>query len=170
MFTQYSTSGIGNMIKYRAATSDPFTNLYPVTGQVPVTYYTNPNQPNPVENVMDIAYGDVTDLNLVSQTIQASGGNTINPTSVRAPSSSESAIILGNFRLYSSGPIQSLIVRYRSSEHSGTAYAWWKKGITYTLGTQSGDSGTAIVANSDKAIIGLHRADSTTLGYGCPIV
>jgi len=94
---------------------------------------------------MDIAYRDVTNPSHVSSTIQASDGSTINPTCVHAPSSTDSAVTLGNFRINLSGSIKSLIARYCSEEHTNTgkAYLWWKKGITYKLGTKSGDSGAA---------------------------
>jgi len=105
---------------HRATESNTFKDLYPVTGQVPVTYYIDSNQLKPVENVMDIAYRDVTNPSHVSSTIQASDGSTINPTCVHAPSSTDSAVTLGNFRINLSGSIKSLIARYCSEEHTNT--------------------------------------------------
>ena len=175
VFTQFDPRGIGNMIHYRPDESVPnFTRLFPVTGQVPVTYYPNSTQPNPTENVMDIAWGDVTDDKLVSPIIHAEGGATINPNgTVRTPKPDEH-FMLGNYRLHKSTKIDSVICRYKSEgvDSSGRKiYTWWMNGITYThSGTQGGDSGTAMVATSDKAVIGLHRADSPKTGYGCPIV
>lgn len=88
------------------------TSILSLVKKVPVTYYIDPNQLKPVENVMDIAYGDVTNPSHVSSTIQDSDGSTINPTCVRAPSSTDSAVTLGNFRINLFGSIKSLIARY----------------------------------------------------------
>ena len=174
VFTRFDPKGIGNMIKYRSNPSVPFRQLFPVTGQVAVTYYTNPNQPDPVFNLMDIAWGDVTNSALVSTTINAKDGVRIQPSgAVRAPKDGEE-FMLGNYRFYKSVKITSLIARYRSRgfDTSGaTIYTWWKNGISYPPpGVGSGDSGTAMVASSDKAVIGLHKSSSKTNGYGCPIV
>ena len=174
VLTRFDPKGIGNMIRYRSNPSVPFRQLFPVTGQVAVTYYTDCNQPNPVFNVMDIAWGDVTNSALVSTTINAVGGVSIQPSgAVRAPKSGEE-FMLGNYRLYKSAKITSLIARFRSKtfDSSGaTIYSWWENGIAFTNpGAGSGDSGTAMVASSDKAVIGLFKGFSPTRAYGCPIV
>ena len=175
ILTQFDPKNIGNMIQFRHSSSTPFINLFPVTGQVAVTYYTNQNQPNPTVNIMDIAWGDVTESALVSRTIKAVGGVTFQPSGkVRKPNAGEE-FMLGNYRFYkSNNKITSVIKRYKSKGYDssgGTIYSFWKNGITYANpGLGNGDSGTAMVATSDKAVIGLHRASSASTGYGCPIV
>ena len=174
VLTRFDPKGIGNMIRYRSNPSVPFRQLFPVTGQVAVTYYTDCNQPNPVFNVMDIAWGDVTNSALVSTTINAVGGVSIQPSgAVRAPKDGEE-FILGNYRFYKSVKIASLIAMHRSigvDSSGAVTYSWWENAISFPHpGVGSGDSGTAMVASSDKAVIGLLRAISDTTGYGCPIV
>ena len=173
VLTQFDPKGIGNMIRYRPNQAKSFTNLYPVSDQVNVTYYTNPEQQNPTYNIMDIAWGDVTNIAFASPTIRAVGGVSIQTSGeVRAPKSGEE-FMLGNYRLCKSTKITSLIVNYKSTgvDSSGaTIYTWWSSGISYVNpGTRPGDSGTAMVASSDKAVIGLHKSASTTTGYGCRI-
>ena len=163
------------MIQYRQSPSASFTNLFPVTGQVTVTYYTNQNQPDPKYNTMDIAWGDVTDSKLVSPIIKTASDVSIQPSgAVRAPNSGEE-FMLGNYHFYKSNiKITSMIASYKSKgvDSSGsTIYSWWMSAIAYANpGVGHGDSGTAMVATSDKAVIGLHRASSASTGYGCPIV
>ena len=162
------------MIQYRPDPSSSYTKLIPVTGQVPVAYYTNENQPNPTYNITDIAWGDVTDSALVSTTINAVGGVSIKTNGkIRAPNDGEE-IKVGNYRLNKSAKITSLIASYRSKgiDSSGaTIYTWWKNGITFANpGLEAGDSGTAIVASSDEDVIGLVRSCSATTVFGCQIV
>ena len=175
IFTDFDQNGIGRMIMYRQSSYESFKNLFPVTGQIPVTYYTNQNQPNPTHNIMDVAWGDVTDSALVSRTIKAVDGHAIQTSDkVRAPKDGEKFQV-GNYRFYkNNNQITSLVISYRSqgfNSSGATIYTWWKNGIAYANpGLGSGDSGTAMVATSNIAVIGLHRASSTTTGYGCPIV
>ena len=174
VFTQYDQDGIGNMIRYRPDPSNPYKELYPVTGQVIVTYYTNPNEQNPVFNVKDVAWGDVTSGSHVSTTIHAADNHHIYPSGeVRAPKGEEH-FMLGNYRLYASHvKITSLITKSRTEGHDSSGaiiYSWWSNCIKYSNpGTHSGDSGTAMVATSDNDVIGLHRSSSGVNGYGCPI-
>ena len=162
------------MIQYRPDSAASYTQLFPVTGQVAVTYYNNPNQQNPTFNTMDIAWGEVTDDKLVSTTINAVGGVSIQTSGkVRAPKDGEK-FKLGNFHMDKSAKITSLILSYRSkgADSSGaTIYTWWKNGIKFVNpGLQYGDSGTAMVASSDQDVIGLVRSRSPTTGVGCLIV
>jgi hypothetical protein len=55
----YDPARIGSMI-YEPADINPANDLVPVTAQDAVTYYTDPNQQHPVENVMDVATADIT--------------------------------------------------------------------------------------------------------------
>ena len=175
VFTEFDPNGIGRMIKYRQSSYDSFKNLFPVTGQVTVTYYTNDNQQNPTHNTMDIAWGDVTNSALVSPTIKAAGSVSIQTSgAVRAPVNGEK-FMLGNYWFYKSNiKITSLITSYKSyieGSSGGKIYTWWKNGIVFdNPGMGAGDSGTAMVATSDKAVIGLLRAGTSKTAYGCPIV
>ena len=173
IFTRFDPNGIGNEIQYRPDPSASFTKLFPVTGQVAVTYYTDPNQQNPIYNFMDIAWGDVTDPALVSTTINAVGGVSIQTSGkIRSPYGGEEFKV-GNYRLNKSAKITSLIASYRSKgiDSSGaTIYTWWKNGIAFANpGLQAGDSGTAMVASSDQYVIGLVKSASATTAVGCLI-
>ena len=179
VFTLYDRKNLGKMIQYRRMVSSngEFRDLFPVTGQVDVTYYTSKDQPKPAFNTMDIAWADVKDDKEVNPNIW--GRSDKGPVkielsgTVRAPKDKEEFIV-GNYRLYKTLKIKSLVKSYRCKgvdSSGGTIYSWWKKGIEFdNTGLQKGDSGTAMVATSDKAVIGLHRASSASTGYGCPIV
>ena len=166
VLTHFDAKNVGNMIQYRPNPSAPKTNLFPVTGQATVTYYKSRNQQNPTFNTMDIAWGDVTDDNLVSPTIHAVGGVSIQTSGeVRAPKVEEEFTV-GNYRLHKTAKIVSLLPSHRTKgvDSSGaTIYTWWRNCIKFkNPGIECGDSGTAMVASSDHAVIGLVKSSSNT--------
>ena len=182
VFTRYDRENLGTMIQYRrfVQTGGDFRNLFPVSDQVDVAYYTNKNQPEPTVNVMDIAWADVKDEDREKVDLNIWGRKDNVPTkittsgTVRAPKDKEEFIV-GNYRLYKTLKIKSLAKSYRSKgvdTKGDTIYTFWKKGIDFgKAGLQLGDSGTAMVATSDEAVIGLFRAVGPEgHSVGCRIV
>ena len=173
VLTQYDRNNIG-AIMYSPYQQYVRNRLFPVTDQVDVTYYSRCDQSHPVQNVLDVAWGVVTDRSLVSSHIFAPAGTrvVIQPSGVRAPAIQDETIVLANHRLHRSVKILSLVAKYKSrarDSSGGVIYIWWKKGIKYeNPGTTQGDSGTALIASLDDKVIGLHRA-SGRYGYGCPL-
>jgi hypothetical protein len=70
-------------------------------------------------------------------------------------------------------PILSVAAAYRSAGvdlHGNPIYTWWRSAIQYFSSFTSGDSGAALVADSDNRVVGLHRSAGNLYSYGCPLV
>jgi hypothetical protein len=172
VLTQYDPNRIGAWI-YQPPVIAAANQLVQVTWQAPVTYYQNPNQQNPVENIRDIATAVIIPQ-LGDPEIELVG----TPTGVRAPDPNTDTDIdlYGAVSGFQSFQIdaQDFAVRYRSetSDSAGNPiYSWWRDGMRYATfgGLNPGDSGAALVSSHDTHVIGLHRAGSATYGYGCPV-
>lgn len=170
VLTCYDPALVGTMI-YQPARIDPAAALVPVTGQVAVTHYTDRNQANPVHNVSDVAYGDIT-AQLGDPEIEMVGL----PAGLRAPDPNTDVDVqlCGLNSGFQGFQIEDFGVRYRSPgvDSAGSEiFTWWRDGMRYAHfgGTRPGDSGAAIVADHDSRVIGLHRAGSAAYGYACPL-
>ncbi|KUZ65822.1 hypothetical protein WI36_26065 [Burkholderia ubonensis] len=139
-----------------------------VDGSIPVVTYTNRQQPNPVYNVEDLAWCNVT-AETASPNIVEIG----EAKGIRAPKLHERVRWIGK----TTGTVQkakitsitSLSVIQFGSEGQ---WAWFKKGITFDAGiVRAGDSGAAIVADSDNYVVGLIHAydERNNAGTGCRI-
>lgn len=168
VLTQYDGGQVGQMI-YSPGVVKPSNALVPITGQEPVRFYTDPLQQNPVENVYDVAWADITPA-LGSPNIRALPVNP--PAGLRAPANGEDITMYGAVSGQYMTFIESLIARYRSAGvdlHGRAIYTWWRSGIQYGSNFTAGDSGAALVADSDNHVVGLHRASSGLYSYGCPL-
>ena len=172
VLTQYDAARIGSMI-YEPAVINPANDLVPVTAQDAVTYYTDPNQQHPVENIMDVATADITPA-LGDPEIELLGI----PAGIRAPVPAHDAEVT----FYGAGSglqarqVDDFAVRYRTpGKNSAGAdiYTWWRDGMRYSnagMGSRPADSGAALVSEHDQHVIGLHRAGSDQWGYACKLL
>ncbi|WP_433247031.1 hypothetical protein ACQPYK_46320 [Streptosporangium sp. CA-135522] len=172
VLTQYDPGRIGAMI-YNPPNMERENELVPITWQQDVTYYPNPEQPDPVFNVMDVATAVITPA-LGDPEIILIGV----PGGVRAfdPATDADISFVGAATGLHTFEVESFQTRYRSigfDSSGNTIYSWWERGIRYKnpLGElKKGDSGAALVSGHDQYVIGLHRADSDGFGYGCPLM
>jgi hypothetical protein len=157
VLTAFDPQLVGAMIKYAEDEWGPFLDLVPVSGQMAVTYYDNPNEENPVYNVFDLAWADIT---------PAQGDPAIKligkPAGVRAPLLNEQVRVYGAIsQSLETTTVTSLTDQYRSKTTSSTGqdiYTWWQSGIGLDATVAAflpGDSGSAVVATSDNMVVGL---------------
>ncbi|PYQ27869.1 MAG: hypothetical protein DMF56_18525 [Acidobacteria bacterium] len=171
VLTAFDPGFIGKMIQYADEPGMKFTDLVPVSGQQPVTFYESSTQKNPVLNTSDVAWGNITPA-LGSPSIKAIGV----PAGIRAAVVNEAVQIYG-------GESQSLektkvlsttgrvTVRSVYSDDS-TIYSFWQNAISLDATTavfMAGDSGSAVVATSDQKVIGLLFNIGLFTIYACPL-
>ncbi len=139
-----------------------------VDGFVPVVTYKSRQQSNPVHNIEDLAWGNVTP-ETASPTIFGIG----TPQGFRTPVVGENVRWIGK----TTGSVQRAAITSITDrlvmQFGGTnEWAWFQQCLNFSRGTvNKGDSGAAIVADSDNYVVGLIFAhDKNHAGYGCRIV
>ena len=142
----------------------PDNQLARVSGYDPIQYYKRKKQRSPVYNVHDVAWCD-SDAQISKQAVREIGP----VAGWREPVMNEEIWFFGaRTQTLRSAKIVSLTRRYRSKGSLG--YSWWKDGIKLDRSiSQSGDSGTAYVAQSDQMVVALHRSGSKSYSTGCPL-
>lgn len=142
------------------------TAIGTVDGMTPVVTYATDREPNPTYNRQDLAW-TYTDQAVASPDIHLIG----RPTGIRAPVVGEQVQLIGK---------QTARVRTARVQDVRTALVVeWAKGTSRPWAyfeqiirldqvvTQPGDSGTAYVATSDLAVIGLHVGANRAYSWGC---
>ncbi|TMQ05915.1 MAG: hypothetical protein E6J91_39370 [Deltaproteobacteria bacterium] len=157
VLTAFDPQFVGAMIRWTADELEPFQDLVPVSGQMAVTYYDNPNEPNPAYNVFDLAWADITPA-LGDPAIKQIG----TPAGIRAPVLNEQVRVYGAIsRSLETTTVTSVTDQYRARSQSSAGqdiYTWWQNGIGLDVLTAAflpGDSGSAVVATSDNMVVGL---------------
>lgn len=147
---------VGQMI-HQPTPPRPGRELVEVTGFISIQYYSNPNQPNPVFNINDVAWADA-NQSQCSSSIQDIG----TPAGFDQPRVGETVKKRGaKTASVLSAKIRSVNYRYRSRNRSANLYSWWKNGILLDRYISApGDSGAAYLSN-DLKIVGLHRSGSS---------
>lgn len=133
-----------------------YNQVAAVTGYEPIRSYANQNQADPVRNVYDFAWADI-EAELASKDILGIG----EPAGIRAPVLNETVRWIGKQTgVQQAGTIAS--ISHQMTVGFGQArYSFWKNTIQITGGAgQPGDSGSAIVADSDDNLVGLLMAGS----------
>lgn len=157
-----SNNGIGGRMTYQPVDKIKANELLAVSGYVPITYYADPGQEDPVVNEVDIGWCDThpsTSLQMVRD---------LDVPGRRDPVVGEEVKVFGGAsEVWNSAKIRSTTLRYVS--HGVLGYAWWKNAIELDKNiTIGGDSGSAYIAKKDNMLVGLHCTGGTT-SIGCHV-
>ena len=173
VLTAFDPNFVGKTINYCEAGWQNPQPLTTVTGMVPVTVYPTSDPPNPVRNVQDLAWANITPQ-LGSPAIDNIG----TPSGIRAPKTEQVQVYGG----VSNSEVQTTkilsltartTVRSLSSDGSTYVYTFWQSVMQLDAGSIShfpGDSGSAVVATADRAVVGLAFSIGSINVYACPIV
>lgn len=141
-------------------------DLTTVTSYYPVTTYPDKNQINPVYNITDLAWCDVTPLEGAAHITQIG-----QPTGFRAPVINDQVRWIGKKTAAVQNTVIHSINGLMRTEFTSGQWAWFRNVIRFGGGfVQQGDSGAAIVAVNDMRILGLIFAiDALNNPFGCAI-
>lgn len=146
----------------------PNQALFPITGFKRVRKYRNGDgvtSENAVYNQLDILWANVTDPERVSETIvgkphcgigRAEHGESFTFTGITSGTHWDGRVSF------------PAVVKVDGEDSQGEFRTYWKNMIKYKLPTRPGDSGAALLSNTNK-IIGLHTfgTNNGMFGYAC---
>ncbi len=174
VLTQFDPGNIGKAINAR---SDPGNDQYQsmgttVEGQVNVTLYASSSEPNPVYAKQDLAWATVTPQQGSPEIIDIGAVN-----GIRAPNNSEKVQFYGaaSEELQSDIVVAdtSTMVTVRLQVGIGSyKYAYFEDVCRLDISNASvlpGDSGSAMIAQSDKAIVGILFAAGMASALFCKL-
>ncbi len=174
VLTQFDPGNIGKAINAR---SDPVNDQYQpmgttVEGQVNVTLYTSSSEPNPVYAKQDLAWATVTPQQGSPEIIDIGAVN-----GIRDPNNSEKVQFYGaaSEELQSDIVVAdtSTMVTVRFQDGIGSyKYGYFEDVCMLDISNASplpGDSGSAMIAQSDKAIVGILFATGLLSAHFCKL-
>ncbi len=154
---EYDQSTVGTTI-YQS-TPAGLTALFPITGMFPVKKYDQPNPPSPTRGQIDVLWANVTDESKISKSIVPPN---IVPAGIREGVKDDVFSLSGaktgfhdNVRVTNASVATRLLEK---SPDGSVYYTFWEKLMMYSLPTQGGDSGAALLEKNDNKLIGLHMA------------
>jgi hypothetical protein len=146
----------------------PGDRLGTVDGYVPVVAYPSSVTPFPHYNRQDLAWSDI-DPSVGSPEITQIG----TPTGVRAPVPGEGVVVIGKQTGQARRTMvasTTLAVRLEWPSPGSGAWAWFENMIQLGASVaQSGDSGSAYVALTDRKVVGIHVGGGAAYSFGCQL-
>jgi V8-like Glu-specific endopeptidase len=136
-----------------------------VDGYVPVVTYPRNDEPHPAYNNQDLAYANVTE-EMAERAIVLLG----TPKGLRAPKVGETVRLVGKQTAQVKTTKVRSITLLKKLEWLPGQWAWFERMIELEdRVTQSGDSGSAYVAQDDDMVVGLHVASNAAYSWGCQL-
>jgi hypothetical protein len=171
VLTAFDAGLVGRPVAASNSPVDDFTRIATVNGQKPVTCYPSLDQPNPVYNTQDLAWADVRRTEASPDIIDIG-----TPIGIRAPVGGEAVRIYGGYTEdLAETSIESVAASTRvKSQYSdgSTVYSFWRdvqRLDASTLALLAGDSGSAVVADEDKAVVGVVFSAAMLSAYSCRV-
>lgn len=136
-----------------------------VNGFIPVVTYPSPTQPHPHYNTQDLAWTYLTPATGSPEITQIGV-----PRGVRAPVQGESIVLVGKQTgTVQKASIASVAYTTKTEWPAAGSWAWFDTMIRLDAKiTQPGDSGSAYVALSDGAVVGIHIGGNI-YSFGCQL-